>query len=67
MNSETPEHRTSGTDSNRPGVPRWVKIFAVIGAVIVVLVVGLLLSGHGPSQHGLHGSSASTAMPDTRR
>ena len=67
MNPETPENRTSGTDNDRPGVPRWVKIFAVIGAVIVVLVVGLMLSGHGPSQHGLHGSSASTATLDTRR
>lgn len=38
---------------NRPGVPRWVKIFALIAlAVVVVLVVVVLLGGeHGPGMH----------------
>jgi hypothetical protein len=67
MSPETPEHRRSRMDNARPGVPRWVKLFAVIGAVIVVLVVVLLLSGHGPSRHGGQGSSASTISLDTRR
>jgi hypothetical protein len=67
MNPETPDHRTSPTSSDRPGVPRWVKIFAVVGAAIAALVVVLLLSGHGPSQHGLHGSNASSVTLDIRR
>ena len=37
-----------------PRMPRWVKVFVVIGAVLVVLVV-LRLAGiggnHGPSRH----------------
>lgn len=37
------------------GMPRWVKVFAVIGAVLaLVLVVGLVFGGgeHGPGRHG---------------
>ena len=34
-----------------PGVPRWVKVFGVVGLVLVVVVVVMLFSGHGPSQH----------------
>jgi hypothetical protein len=40
-------------------MPRWVKVFLIIGIVLVLLVVGLLLfgpesfgpGGHGPSRH----------------
>ena len=37
----------------RPGVPRWVKIFGLIAlAVVLVLVVVMLLGGeHGPGMH----------------
>ena len=37
----------------RPGVPRWVKVFALIAlAVVLVLVVVMLLGGeHGPGMH----------------
>lgn len=35
-----------------PPTPRWVKGFAVAGTLIVVVAVILLLSGHGPWQHG---------------
>ena len=38
------------------GVPRWVKVFAVVGLLVVVLVVVMLLAGHGPGQHMSHGS-----------
>ena len=67
MNPETPEHRTPRPGSDAAGVPRWVKVFAVVGAVIVVLVVALLLSGHGPGRHGSHGESAPSVSLDTRR
>lgn len=37
----------------RPGVPRWVKVFALIAlAVVVVLAAVMLLGGeHGPGMH----------------
>jgi hypothetical protein len=38
-------------DAKRHVTPRWVKVFAVIAGVLVVLVVILLLTGHGPSRH----------------
>lgn len=43
----------SGEDIDRDpsGMPRWVKVFAVIGAIFVLGFVVLHLSGHGPSNH----------------
>jgi hypothetical protein len=35
------------------GTPRWVKAFAVVGLVLVVLVIVALLGGHGPGRHGV--------------
>lgn len=49
--------------SERPGVPRWVKVFVVVAAVVALLVIALmLLSGgtHGPGRH-LSGQGASPA------
>jgi hypothetical protein len=43
--------KIGGMDDSKPGVPRWVKAFAVAGVVVVVLVVVMLLTGHGPSEH----------------
>ena len=34
------------------GMPRWVKVSAIVAAVVVVLVVVLLLFGGGPGAHG---------------
>ena len=36
-----------------PGMPRWVKIIALGGAVLVLAAVGLALAGgdHGPGRH----------------
>ena len=35
-----------------PGTPRWVKIFALVAALVVtVLVTLLLLGGHSPGRH----------------
>jgi ABC-type transporter Mla subunit MlaD len=36
------------------GMPRWVKVFGIVGLVVIVLFVILLLTGrgdHGPSRH----------------
>jgi hypothetical protein len=40
-----------------PGMPRWVKVFAIVGAVVLVLLVVMLLTGHGPGRHMQHGLS----------
>jgi len=38
---------------SRQGTPRWVKVFATIGVVVVLLVIVLLFAGgHGPGRHG---------------
>jgi hypothetical protein len=46
-NGDTPVESTTGT-------PRWVKVFGIVGLVLLLLIVVLLLTGHGPSRH-LHG------------
>lgn len=54
------------------GAPRWFKVMAVVGAVFLLLVAVLLLSGHGPSRH-MHGGAAASAVegmptvPDSER
>jgi hypothetical protein len=42
-------------ETERAGTPRWVKVFAIAGGVILVLVVVALLAGHGPGRHMRHG------------
>lgn len=47
--------------SGPPGVPRWVKVSAVVVAVIVVVLVLLAITGvlggpHGPARHGPGGA-----------
>lgn len=34
------------------GVPRWVKVFVLLGAVVVALAVIAMLAGHGPGDRG---------------
>ena len=36
----------------KPGMPRWVKVFGIIGIVLVVLIGIALATGHGPGRHG---------------
>ncbi|MEV4282499.1 hypothetical protein [Actinoplanes xinjiangensis] len=33
------------------GMPRWVKGFLVVGALLLVVVVVAVLTGHGPGRH----------------
>lgn len=46
-----------------PGAPRWVKVFGIIAAIVVLLFLILLLARgpHGPGRHtgGGHGATAS--------
>ena len=44
----------SEQEPSAAGMPRWVKIFLIVAAVLVVLlVVGMLIGGgqHGPGRH----------------
>jgi hypothetical protein len=34
--------------------PRWVKLSAIAGGVVVLLVVAMLALGHGPGRHFRH-------------
>ena len=43
------------------GTPRWVKVFAIVVAVLAVLVVVVLLPGGGPQGPGRHTSSRAGA------
>ena len=54
------EHQPRRDDGERPdlgdgsdGIPRWVKVFAVIAAIVILLFVTLLLIGsdHGPGRY----------------
>jgi hypothetical protein len=40
--------------SKTMSTPRWVKIFAWVGVVAVVVVLAMIVSGHGPWQHMQH-------------
>lgn len=49
---------TSGDSGRGPttGIPRWVKVFAVVAALVVVAFLVLHLTGNslgGPGSHGL--------------
>lgn len=46
MVDESPE-----SDGPTAGMPRWVKVFAVVAAIFVVLLVVMPLTGHGPGRH----------------
>ena len=40
-----------------PGTPRWVKAFGIIAIVVALLVVFMLLTGHGPGRHTPYGDA----------
>jgi hypothetical protein len=46
-------HPDAGTrpDPAPAGIPRWVKVFGLVGLVLVVLLIVLLATGHGPGRH----------------
>jgi hypothetical protein len=66
--ADQPSAQDTGADRTRPaeattGTPRWVKVFAIIGVAVVLLIVVMLLTGHGPGRHmhrGLGGTTVSS-------
>lgn len=45
------------SDARYPGTPGWVKISGIVVLVLVLIVGGLHLAGHGMGP-GMHGASA---------
>ena len=48
-------------DTHAAGTPRWVKVFGIVGLVLVVLVVVILITGrggHGPGRHAPAGDTS---------
>jgi len=41
------------TEEPPPGIPGWVKVFALIAILLVVLFIMLHLSGLAPTGHGM--------------
>ena len=48
-----------------PGTPRWVKVFAIIAIAVVVLLVIMLLTGHGPGRHTPSGHAGGQVPPSS--
>jgi hypothetical protein len=46
-----------------PGTPRWVKVFGIIAIVVLLLVVFMLLTGHGPGRHTPSGDAGGQVLP----
>jgi hypothetical protein len=44
--------------SEQVPAPRWVKVAVVIGIAVALLIIVMLVSGHGPGRHmGTHGGA----------
>lgn len=55
-----PPQRASGA-----GMPTWVKGFAIAGVALMLLIVTMLMTGHGPSRH-MSGLGRSPATGQTQ-
>src|SRR4051794_19573754 len=42
--------------------PRWVKVFGLVGVLLVLLIIVMLLSGHSPGRH-MHGGLGGHVAP----
>jgi hypothetical protein len=54
VESGAPQEPQGGTARGLAGIPRWVKVFIVVAAtVLLLMVVAMLITGgqHGPGRH----------------
>lgn len=54
-----------------PGAPRWVKVSAILGGVLVLLIAVLIFAGgglarHGPGRHASGNDAPSSHVTDDR-
>lgn len=45
-----------------PGTPRWVKVFGVAFLLLVLMIIVMMASGHGPGRH-FSGASIGSHVP----
>ena len=76
--ADPPTYSRTGDDSyerldggSTPGMPRWLKVSAIIVALLALLVVVLMLFGadgsgdaHGPDRHSLGGDTPSVSLAE---
>ncbi len=64
----TSEHGSSSDEP--PGMPRWVKVSAIIVGILVLLVVLVKVTGvggeHGPGRHAPNGAGVQVEQQDVR-
>ena len=48
-----------GNRPSYPGAPRWVKVSGIVVSVLVLVVVIMLHTGHGPGRHTPSGEAGS--------
>ena len=65
INADSSETDPQRTPAGPTGTPRWVKMFAIVGLVLVLLIVVMLLAGHGPGSRMRHTSPASAKTVGT--
>jgi hypothetical protein len=69
-NSDSGDDTSAGSDREAgAGTPRWVKVFGIIGLVIVLLFVIMMLGGgrHGPHRHTPSVDTAGQTRPAARQ
>jgi hypothetical protein len=57
-----PTPATRGPAEATSPAPRWVKVFGIIGVVFVLLIIVMLLTGHGPGRH-MHSGLSGPGTP----
>ena len=53
-------------ETDTSGTPRWVKVFGIVAALVIALIVVLFVIGgpeHGPRRHGQPGAGSAHAPP----
>lgn len=66
--ADPPPYPDSKGDTDRDtSTPRWVKVFGIIGLILVLLFVILLLTGrdHGPGRHASFSDTGGTTPPSS--
>ena len=62
-----PDTDVRPTTDRAPRAPRWVKVFGILAAVLVLLIVTMRFMGgeHGPGQHTSSGDAGGQVAPSS--